>query len=306
MKSIKKSTLFSAIIGCFFSSSFAQDACLNAALNSPSTANSSTATEPPNLAFDGDLTTNWCTPQFTGWITVELPDESTINEVKLHVNQAISGNTIHEIKVSDDMENWTLVNTLSGYTSNDDILTVNFNPALSNVRGVMINTTQSNSWVGWYEIKVYSSPSKPTIIQNGAVLTSSSTINNQWYLNGSPIPDETSQYYTVTSSGAYQVGVSNENGCESMSDITNVFATGINNITEKDVKIYPNPAKDNIIIEGATKGTLEILNSQGQIIKHLNISDNKTSIDISKLTIGVYSLKIITKQGIIIKKLLKE
>jgi hypothetical protein len=108
-----------------------------------------------------------------------------------------------------------------------------------------INNYTITSWVGWYEIKVYSSPSKPTIIQNGAVLTSSSTINNQWYLNGSPILDATDQYYTATSSGSYQVGVSNENSCESISDIINVVATGINNITEKDVRF--NPIRQKII-----------------------------------------------------------
>jgi hypothetical protein len=312
MKNLNNLFIVSAIIGCCFSFSFssayAQNACSNAALNRPASANASTPTEVPSKAFDGDLATNWCAPGFNGWIKVDLQNKLTINSIKLHVNQAISGNTVHEIKVSDDMVNWAIVETLSGYTSNNQILTVYFNPALSDVRGVMINTTSSNSWVAWNEIEVYESPSKPTITQNGDVLISSSTSNNQWYFNGSPIPDATSQFYTGTVSGSYQVGVSNENGCLSMSEAASFTAitTGINKIGEIDVTFFPNPAKDNFVIEGVSKGKIELLNLQGKVINSVNVSDSKTSMDLSNLTGGVYSIKITTNDGIIVRKLLKQ
>lgn len=308
VKNLKNLILLSAIICCCFSSAYAQDACSNVSLNKSAIASSSTSTEIPSLAFDGDLTTNWCAPGSIGWIQVDLQNKVTINSLKLYVNQYYAGNTVHEIKISSDMVSWTLVKTLSGYTSNNQVLTVNFSPALSDVRGVMINTTSSNSWVSWYEIQVFSNPVKPIITQNRDVLTSSSTTNNQWYLDGSPIPGENSQSYTATAIGSYQVGVSNGNGCESMSDIVNVtsITAGVNEIAKKDVKIYPNPAKDNISIEGVTSGKIELINLQGQVINYANVSDKNKSMDISKLATGVYSLKITTDEGIIVKKLLKQ
>lgn len=306
MKNLKILILLSAIIGGSISSVNAQNACLNAALNKPATASSSTTAEVPSRAFDGNLTSNWCSPGFTGWVAVDLQHKFSVDSIKLYVNQAIDGITVHEIKISDDMENWTLAETLSGATFNNQVIKVNFSTPLSNVRGVMINTTSTDSWVAWYEIEVYATLSKPTITQENNVLTSSSTVNNQWYLNGNPIPDATAQTYTVTAPGSYQVGVKNDSECtEVMSDAISL-TTGVNEIGIKSIKILPNPAKDNVIIEGASKGTIEILTLQGQLIKHVNVSENKTSINIANLTDGVYSLKITTSEGTIVKKLLKQ
>jgi hypothetical protein len=219
---MKKQILLLAFIGCCLSSAHAQDECVNVALNKPATASASTATEPPSRAFDGNINTNWCAPRNTGWIQVDLQNKFTVNRLNLYVNQAVTGNTVHQILVSEDMVNWKLVETLSGSTTHKQILTVNFNPALSDVRGVRINTTLSTSWVAWDEIEVFSSPSKPIITQNENVLTSSSAINNQWYLNGSAIVGATSQTYTAAIPGSYRVRVSSVNGCVSMSDIVTI------------------------------------------------------------------------------------
>lgn len=242
MKNLKNLILLSAIVGgCCISSLNAQNAGSNIALNKVATASSSTTQETPNRAFDGDVSTNWCAPANTGWIQVDLQNKSLVDSIRLYVNQAIAGNTVHEIKVSEDMVNWTLVKTLSEYTYNNQIITEKFDPVLSNVRGVKINTTSSTSWVGWYEIEVYGS-----------------------------------------------------------------ITVEINETSSKNVTIYPNPAKDNITVEGTTKGIIEIFNLQGQPIKYVNASEKETNIDISNLNAGVYSLKITTDDGIIVKKLLKQ
>lgn len=297
--------ILSAITSCFFSAAYAENTCSNVALNKTATASSSTSTEIPSRAVDGNLTTQWCAPGYDGWIKIDLQNKFTVNSMKLYVSQAIPGITTHEIKISSDMENWTLVKTLSGNTAENQVLDIQFNPALSDVRGVMINTTESTSWVAWYEIQVFSGPSKPTITQNGSVLTSSSTTNNQWYLNGSPIAGATSPTYTMIDPGSYQVGVSNESGCESMSDIVSLV-TGTEYAPEKDVKIYPNPIKDNLVIEGISNANIELFNLQGQFIKNVHTTGNKTSIDMSDIDNGVYSIKITTKDGIIVKKILKQ
>ena len=79
----------------------------------------------------------------------------------------------------------------------------------------------------------------------------------------------------------------------------------INNRDLTSVKIYPNPANDKIEIQGLQSGIIEIINIQGQIIKTIDIY-NKTSIDLTKISCGVYTIKIKTNDGIIVKKLIKE
>jgi hypothetical protein len=309
MKNLNKFIILSVILGCLVSAANAQENCNNVALNGTATASStSTSEETPNKAFDGDLNTNWSATDHTGWIQVDLQNKVSVDSMKLYVNQYYQGNTIHEIKISEDMENWVLADTLTRYTYNSQVITVNFNPALSNVRGVMINTTSSNSWVAWYEIEVYANPYKPTITQDGLLLTSSSTTNNQWYLNGSLIPDANSQSFTVTTPGSYQVGFLYGKDCESLSEIVNFsdITNSLNPDAEKGVSIYPNPAKNNIIIEGVTIAKIELFNIQGQVMKQVNEIKTKNSVDISNLTNGVYSVRITTNDGFIVKKLLKE
>lgn len=307
MKKFYNLVLTLVVTGSLLNSVNALDPCSNIALGKSAIASASTSYEPITAAFDGNLTTNWCTPYYSGWVQVDLQSKLTVNTLRLYVNQAITGYTEHEISVSPDNTNWTLVKNLKSNTSNNQLLEFKFSPSLSDVRYIKINTPVSTSWVAWYEIQVYSGSAKPTISKNGLVLSSSSATNNQWYLNGSPISDATSQTYTATASGNYQVGVSSGANCVSMSDIYQIstVTTGINDNTGKDLKMYPNPVNDNVIIEGVTSGNIELINLQGQILKHINITDNKTSMDISGINAGVYSVRISTNNGIVVKKLLK-
>ena len=84
--------------------------------------------------------------------------------------------------------------------------------------------------------------------------------------------------------------------------------TGIENIYADNscLIIYPNPATDNLIIETPQKATIEILNIQGQLIKTIAASGNKTSVDVSAFPSGVYVVEIKTEKGIAVKKFVKE
>ncbi|MBI5219266.1 MAG: T9SS type A sorting domain-containing protein [Bacteroidia bacterium] len=72
------------------------------------------------------------------------------------------------------------------------------------------------------------------------------------------------------------------------------------------INIYPNPTKKQVIIEGLQPCQIEIMNIQGQVIKTIETFDKKISIDLSKLSGGVYTIKIITDKDIIVKKLIKQ
>ncbi len=84
----------------------------------------------------------------------------------------------------------------------------------------------------------------------------------------------------------------------------NPFTVGITEAKDSDIKIYPNPVKNKLKIELpktlALTGTIKLINMQGQTI--FNVTS--TFFNVSKLTKGIYFLKIPTNQGIIVKKII--
>lgn len=70
---------------------------------------------------------------------------------------------------------------------------------------------------------------------------------------------------------------------------------------EEVLRIYPNPAVDNILIDKKTdfqKGTFEIMDITGKVVKTIQNSDQKkTKISIAELTQGVYILRMTSEIG---------
>lgn len=88
------------------------------------------------------------------------------------------------------------------------------------------------------------------------------------------------------------------------------YSTSIINQTasakDGDLNIFPNPAFDNVFIEGIQhSGKVEILNMHGQIMGTKDVVEETTSIDLSKLGSGVFILRINTNGEVIDKKLVK-
>jgi hypothetical protein len=72
------------------------------------------------------------------------------------------------------------------------------------------------------------------------------------------------------------------------------------------ISIYPNPASDNLTIESPQKSEIEIVNLQGQLTKSFTAISNKTTIDVSGFAKGIYFVKVKTKNGVAVKKFVKE
>ena len=64
-------------------------------------------------------------------------------------------------------------------------------------------------------------------------------------------------------------------------------------------KIYPNPGRENLWIEGA--GDIKIINAQGQVIIEINNSDNLQNINTSNWPQGLYYVSVKDKHEIWIK-----
>ena len=78
-------------------------------------------------------------------------------------------------------------------------------------------------------------------------------------------------------------------------------------LTNNYVSVYPNPAKDNIIIEtnSNTQQRVEILNLMGQYVYKSSINKNVT-INTSAFANGVYILKLSTDKEMLVRKFVKQ
>ena len=73
------------------------------------------------------------------------------------------------------------------------------------------------------------------------------------------------------------------------------------------VRMYPNPASDQIRIEGDTRiNTISVYNANGQLIHKKRVNDSDFTLDISHFAAGLYLLKIDSENGTMEAKFVKE
>ena len=155
-------------------------------------------------------------------------------------------------------------------------------------------------------------PATPVITQNGAVLSSSSAIGNQWYLNGVLIAGATNQFYTTTQNGVYTV-IASEGGCTSLSSAGTDINTGIAELlTDFSFDIYPNPNDGTFVLNinssSTTTYVIEIHNTLGQLIYKQSLKQftgmNSYPVDISEYSKGIYMISLIDGHNQNVKKII--
>ena len=135
---------------------------INFALGRPVTASKSESVGPPSRVVDGNLESVWNSGDYAPqWIEIDLESEIPLTCASLLVDQKpSSGNTRHVITGRNcAAEEFTLA-IIEEYTSHLELLHVEFQDPVA-VRWVRITTTQSPSWVAWYEIELYAPSSVP-------------------------------------------------------------------------------------------------------------------------------------------------
>lgn len=75
---------------------------------------------------------------------------------------------------------------------------------------------------------------------------------------------------------------------------------------DKNVLAYPNPCSVKLIIEAESFNHVDIVNISGQVVKSMDIFENRTLINIADLSEGVYILKLTSNKEIFIKKFIKD
>jgi len=163
---------------------------------------------------------------------------------------------------------------------------------------------------------VNESPAQPTISGDNSnpsspILTSSGTSGNQWFRNDVAIKSATEKTYTVSQSGIYKVQVT-INGCVSpFSEGLPYIVTGLEHSVSGSVNIYPNPARDDIIIDLTAfeidkAVMISIKDILGKPISETTGQGGKTiQVDIRNFSSGPYLLLLQQGQNVVYKKFIK-
>jgi hypothetical protein len=121
---------------------------------------------------------------------------------------------------------------------------------------------------------------------------------------------QTTNPATGLTPGTYTVDITDANGCFVTSSSVTVGedVTGISELADYGVVIYPNPVVDFLAIE-ATKGTIThitLLDASGKFITELTKSDNIFTTDMRHLAKGNYKVVIQTTERTIIASVAKQ
>ncbi|MBS7786820.1 T9SS type A sorting domain-containing protein [Flavobacterium sp. CYK-55] len=80
-------------------------------------------------------------------------------------------------------------------------------------------------------------------------------------------------------------------------------------VTSNDFKIYPIPANNNIMVSNSANveiNQIQVSDINGRIIKDIKVKNtSEANIDISNLNSGVYLIKVISTEGAMIRKIIK-
>jgi hypothetical protein len=119
------------------------------------------------------------------------------------------------------------------------------------------------------------------------------------------------QTIEVTTSGTYSVFVIDQNGCEGTDEITITFLSSINESENSLIKIYPNPANEQVFIELVDLSAdmeLYLSDVTGKILSTGNIPAGTSSyeLEIAHLAAGTYFISLRNSESIIVRKLLIE
>ncbi|MCG8699712.1 MAG: T9SS type A sorting domain-containing protein, partial [Bacteroidales bacterium] len=72
--------------------------------------------------------------------------------------------------------------------------------------------------------------------------------------------------------------------------------------------IYPNPAQNMLYINAAIEeeASAQLYNSNGALVKTILLNSDLTKTDISELSSGLYFVKVLVEDELLVKKFLKE
>ena len=116
---------------------------------------------------------------------------------------------------------------------------------------------------------------------------------------------DTKSEYKVTVTATDKGGLKVEK--EFTITITEAKATAINKAVNGNVKIYPNPAITTVTIKTTVIiSRVDIVNVSGTVVYSTIVNTTNTTVDVSYLQSGIYTLRGYTSDGVIAKQFVKK
>ena len=152
---------------------------------------------------------------------------------------------------------------------------------------------------------------RPTITNNGTVLSSNITNGNQWYLNGNIINGAINQTYTPIGSGNYKVRVTSGTGCSDTSATYVYVSTATPSTDAIGFTVYPVPANTviNVLFDAPANSIMNmtLVNSVGRIVysnkQSITAGNYSTVVSVANQPPGVYVLKLMLGSKTYAKKI---
>lgn len=176
---------------------------------------------------------------------------------------------------------WTVIDGNGNSATATQMITVNSMPNITtNLVGATINSNQSGATYNWADC------------------------NNNYSL----VPG-TSSSYTATVNGNYAVIVS-LGACIDTSECVSINDLSISKIINEnpEVKIFPNPTNDKVIIDSEVGliSSINLRDLNGKLLISRITSSKMVQLDISELSVGVYLVECVTENGTHIERIVIE
>jgi hypothetical protein len=133
---------------------------------------------------------------------------------------------------------------------------------------------------------------------DGLIVNNVNAQSYQWYYNGNPIPGATGNSIIILGDGEYTVEITDNNGCESVSDPYEVLPVGIDDQAAFEINVYPVPSRDWVTIEWSSAVRIVnamIFSADGRQINttsQISEGGNRLDIDISSWAGGTYFIQL--------------
>jgi len=140
----------------------------------------------------------------------------------------------------------------------------------------------------------------PTLVANGAELTSSVADSYAWFVDGVQIQGANTQTITAQVAGDYNVVGTYGASCNLSSDTVQVIGTGIDTKGIDGLQLRPMPVHDRLMLTGvpADVKSLEVVDLTGRVVltKSWN-QGTQGSVDLSRLETAHYVLRFLSSDG---------